>query len=182
MEQELLTGAMCRKDLASQAQIKQNENQVIKEELQAVKIQNRNRTANPTVHGESTAAFGGKSFLVDGPQAKVPQNAPQTILPQNVPQKAYDFGSVDRTPIMKHYPTRDPTNSKLSHDHGDGLRGFDQSNDVLGGISGSGMPQVPRNASDFDFRNFTNIPGYAPTQDSLNPKIAPQDRNRQTNL
>ena len=66
VEQEILTGSTCRKDLASHAQTKQMENKFIKEALQAMKAQNRNRTSNPIVHGESTIAFGGESKIADG--------------------------------------------------------------------------------------------------------------------
>ena len=158
--QELLSGVLCQKDLVSHDQTKQTENQFIKEELQAMKAQNRNRAPNPSVHG-TTIAFGGGSKMSDGAGGQMPQNAPQ---------KAYDFGSHVKPPVSTHAPTQDSNNSKTSSCHGGSPNVFGENTDVFGGGSGSGTPQVPKIAANFDHRNFANLPAYAPTQDQINTK------------
>ena len=52
VEKELLATISYRRNPISHANVKQSENQVIKEELQATKVQNRNRATHHFVHGD----------------------------------------------------------------------------------------------------------------------------------
>ena len=165
VEKELQNGLIDRHNLMSHAQSKQTENQIIKEELQAMKTQNRNRVAHPLVHGESRTVLGGDSNALGGSSNGVPID-----LPLNVPKKAYNFDNQTTTTNQSHAPTRDQTNQSFVH--GESKNVFGGDSNCFGGSSGSvpnDVPQsVPQKACPFNGSFTSSSQSHAPTQDRTN--------------
>ena len=104
-EQEISAGIACQKDLANRPSAKQSENQLIKEELHAMKAQNRNRTPIQFAHGDRANSFGVDSNVTGGGRGSASQNAPR---------KAYDFNSRNKTFNPSRTPALDQINPKIA--------------------------------------------------------------------
>ena len=146
-EKALLMAKKCQDDLANHATSKQAENQKMKEDLQAMKIQNRYRNSVPSDHGESRNLFGGDANLHGGSSGSESSNVPKSMSVGNHTQNITS---------TTYAPTRDATNSSVARKN------------VIDGDGATTLFNVPEKAYSFNDNVYIREEAHDPARDPIN--------------